>query len=234
MPGTPGPGATVRGPAAPASDGVPRGLTTRHTAAPKGAGTRVAAGAVLVVAAMGVAACGETAPVGAHRAASSAAVQGTPSSTPRVTAGSPAASMAAAPGPGTAPSRRTAPPSASSAAGGAAATADPPLPSGLPSSAPLRVRLGAQCVVPGTEQRLVVETLPDAFVAFDNLYADGRTGATYGGAEAAGRADGTGRFTAVWRVAPGTPAGRVRLDVGVSARTGSAITMRYYRLAARC
>lgn len=112
--------------------------------------------------------------------------------------------------------------------------ADPPLPSGLPSSAPLRVSLGKACVTPGGEQRLVVETLPDAYVAYDNLYPDNRTGAVHGGADGRARSDGHGRLTAVWRVAPGTPAGRVRVDVGVSARSGAAITMAYYRLAARC
>ncbi|HVF03822.1 MAG TPA: hypothetical protein VNA20_03190 [Frankiaceae bacterium] len=116
----------------------------------------------------------------------------------------------------------------------AGSPSDPPLPSGLPSSAPLRVELGATCVTPGAEQRLVVDTVPQAFVAFDNLYPDNRTGAAHGGAEAAGRSDAEGRFTAAWRIAPNAPLGRVRVDVGVSARSGSAITMAYYRLAASC
>jgi hypothetical protein len=112
--------------------------------------------------------------------------------------------------------------------------ADPPLPSGLPSSAPLAVRLDAACVVPGGTQRLVVETLPGAFVAFDNLYADGRDGQLHGGADGRGRSDGTGRYVATWQVDPAAPVGRVRVDVGVAANGKSAITMRYYRLAFRC
>jgi hypothetical protein len=117
---------------------------------------------------------------------------------------------------------------------GTAGTADPPLPSGLPSSAPLTVRLGAACVVPGGEQRLVVQTVAEAFVAFDNLYADGRDGQVHGGANGRARSDARGRYVTSWRVAPDAPLGRVRLDVGVAAHGRSAITMRYYRLAARC
>jgi hypothetical protein len=114
------------------------------------------------------------------------------------------------------------------------AAADPPLPSGLPSSAPLDVRLGAACVAPGGTQRLVVETLPNAFVAFDNLYADDRDGQVHGGAEGRARSDARGRYVATWRIAPDTPPGRVRIDVGAAAAGRSAIVMRYYRLAARC
>jgi hypothetical protein len=130
-------------------------------------------------------------------------------------------------------SARSAHPSVA-ASRGPTAGEDPPLPSGLPSSAPLRVRLAAECVVPGGEQRLVVETAPNAFVAFDNLYPDQRTGRVHGGADGQGRSDTRGRFTAAWRVTPDTPVGRVRVDVGVSARSGSAVTMTYYRLATAC
>lgn len=128
----------------------------------------------------------------------------------------------------------TAPARSSSPAGRATGTADPPLPSGLPSSAPLAVRLGAGCVVPGGTQRLVVETLPNAFVAFDNLYADDRDGRVHGGAEGRARSDAQGRYVATWRVAPNAPPGRVRIDVGAAAAGRSAIVMRYYRLATRC
>jgi hypothetical protein len=123
---------------------------------------------------------------------------------------------------------------ASVAAARESGTADPPLPSGLPSSAPLAIRLGAGCVVPGGTQRLVVETLPNAFVAFDNLYADDRDGRVHGGAEGRARSDAQGRYVATWRVAPDAPPGRVRIDVGAAADGRSAIVMRYYRLAARC
>lgn len=139
----------------------------------------------------------------------------------------------AAPEAGRGPSG-TAPAPASAVAGGANGTADPPLPSGLPSSAPLAVRLGAACVVPGGTQRLVVETLPNAFVAFDNLYADDRDGRVHGGAEGRARSDAQGRYVATWRVAPDAPPGRVRIDVGAAAAGRSSIVMRYYRLAARC
>lgn len=223
MPGAPGNGTTVRGPAVPGPNGVPRGGIARHAAAP-----------LLCAATLALAACGATNTTARPGPAAGAAAVTTTSATPArparaasVPAPSPSAAATAAAAVTQAPGVRARPARTS-------APADPPLPSGLPSSAPLRVTLGSACVTPGGEQRLVVETLPEAYVAFDNLYADGRTGAAYGGAEPAGRADGTGRFTAVWRVAPGTPAGRVRLDVGVSARTGSAITMTYYRLAARC
>jgi hypothetical protein len=118
---------------------------------------------------------------------------------------------------------------AASAAGGAQASAP-----ATPSRAPLRVTLGAACVVPGGEQRIVVETLAGAFVAYDNLYPDNRDGQVHGGADGRARSDASGRFTATWRVGADTPTGRVRIDVGASAPGGSAITSAYYRLAASC
>jgi hypothetical protein len=120
------------------------------------------------------------------------------------------------------------------AGGGAATAAAGPTPSALPSSAPLTVRVVRACVVPGGEQRVELATLPGAFVAFDNLYPDGNDGRVHGGAEGQGRADGSGRYVAVWRVAPGTPPGQVRLDVAVAAHGRSAIAMRYWRLAPAC
>ena len=220
-PGTPGPGATVRGPAAPVPDGVSRGFA-RHVGATPRAG-------LVTLLAVGAVACGTAVPAGARRVAVSPAPTSTapttgarrePVTAPRET---PARDVSVTEGSAVPTGSRAATPSV-----------DPPLPSGLPSSAPLRVTLGSACVVPGTEQRLVVETVPDAFVAYDNLYPDSRTGQAYGGAEGSARSDTRGRFTAVWRVAPHAPYGRVRVDVGVSARTGSAITMTYYRLAAAC
>jgi hypothetical protein len=108
------------------------------------------------------------------------------------------------------------------------------VPPGAPSSAPLRVLLGAACVTPGGEQRLDVETTPGAFVAYDSLYADGRDGQVHGGADGRARTDPAGRLTATWRVAPDTPLGAVRVDVGASATGGSAVMTASYRLAARC
>jgi hypothetical protein len=203
---------------------VPRGGIARHAAAPL----------CCVLAAAALTACGAT----TTRPASDAAPRGTAAASGPAAATPPAASAPAAPAvrtPATA-ARGAAPAARGTAAAGAttAPPTDPPLPSGLPSSAPLRVRLAAACVTPGGEQSVVVETLPEAYVAFDNLYPDGRTGAAYGGNEASGRTGADGRFTAVWRVAPGTPEGRVRVDVGVSAKDGSAITMAYYQLATRC
>jgi hypothetical protein len=214
-PGPPGSGATARGPAAPGSDGVPRGTTARHT--------------VPALLALCLTACGTPAPTAAPRTSPA------PVTTPAVTT-PPTPSSPAAPAPGTtAPARAHAAGSAPAASRGADPTASgPPLPSGLPSSAPLRVTLASPCVTPGGEQSVAVATVAGAFVAFDNLYPDNRTGAVHGGADGRGRADGNGRYAATWRIAPGTPAGRVRVDVGVSAKSGSAITMAYYRLADRC
>lgn len=103
-----------------------------------------------------------------------------------------------------------------------------------PSPAPLTVRLGSACVVPGGEQRMTVRTLPGAFVAYDNLYPDNRDGQVHGGADGRARAGADGALTVTWRVGPDTPAGPVRVDVGASAPGGSAITSAYYRLAASC
>jgi len=216
-PGAPGSGATARGPAAPGSAGVPRGTTARHT------GT-----ALLLALCLG--ACGTTAPTAAPRTSPAPARSSAAPVSAAPTLSSSPAAAAQGTTPAGVPARRSAP----AASRGADPSADPPLPSGLPSSAPLRVTLARDCVTPGAEQHVVVVTVAGAFVAFDNLYPDHRTGVVHGGAEPRGRADGEGRFTAAWRVAPGTPTGRVRIDVGVSARTGSAITMAYYRLADRC
>ena len=108
------------------------------------------------------------------------------------------------------------------------------VPSDLPSSAPMTVRLAAGCVTPGGRQGVVVETLPEAFVAYDNLYADQRGGAVHGGVDGRARSDRHGRFEASWAVSAGAPHGDVRLDIGASAGNKATVRMLFYRVAASC
>ena len=108
------------------------------------------------------------------------------------------------------------------------------VPSDLPSSAPMTVTLGATCVTPGGTQRVVVDTLPHAYLAYDNLYADRRDGSTHGGIDGRARSDARGHFEATWLVSPGAPLGDVRLDVAASAANRSNVQMLFYRVASSC
>ncbi|HEX8001649.1 MAG TPA: hypothetical protein VF519_03025 [Mycobacteriales bacterium] len=94
--------------------------------------------------------------------------------------------------------------------------------------------LGAECVRPGGTQRLVVDTLPEAYLAYDNLYADDRDGSVHGGVDGRARSDRNGHFEATWVVSPGAPYGDVRLDVGASAGNRATVRMLFYRVAASC
>lgn len=127
-------------------------------------------------------------------------------------------------------------PSTAAATRAPSATATPSraVPSDLPSSAPMTVRLAAGCVTPGGTQRVVVDTLPEAYIAYDNLYADGRDGAVHGGIDGRARGDAHGHFESSWVVAPGAPLGDVRLDIGASAGNRSTVRMLFYRLASSC
>jgi hypothetical protein len=98
----------------------------------------------------------------------------------------------------------------------------------------MKVSLAADCVTPGGTQRLVVDTLPEAFLAYDNLYADGRNGAAHGGVDGRARSDRRGHFEATWAVSPGAPAGDVRLDVGASGGNKATVRMLFYRVATTC
>lgn len=108
------------------------------------------------------------------------------------------------------------------------------VPSGLPDDAPLTVRVLSECVVPGGTQRVVVDTLPDAYLAYDNLYADSRDGAVHGGIDGQARSDARGHFEASWVVSRTAPVGDVRLDVGASAQGRGSVRMVFYRVSRSC
>jgi hypothetical protein len=137
--------------------------------------------------------------------------------------------------------RTTTAPTAKAAAGGKAASGPARATgatgaTGTPGAdaAPLDARLASACVRPGGTQRLTVDTLPSAFIAFDNLYADQRDGQAYGGADGRARSDGQGHYEATWVVSPSAPLGDVRVDLGASASNRSAVRSLHYRLAAAC
>lgn len=191
--------------------------------------------ALLVPAAIACGGSGDTGARSASRAVPSPAAQdGPPGTTAQgggsVPAGATSAPAAAPIAPGEAGARTTATPSAPPAN----ARSSRATPSGLPDDAPLAVRVLSDCVVPGGTQRVVVDTLPDAYLAYDNLYADSRDGAVHGGIDGQARSDGRGHFEASWVVSPTAPVGDVRLDVGASAQGRGSVRMVFYRVASSC
>jgi hypothetical protein len=129
-----------------------------------------------------------------------------------------------------APSNGTsAAPTASATPGGSASpsASRPPL--------PLTATLARACVQPGQTQTLHVHTLPNAVVIYDNFYSDGHDGAVWGGRGTGGQADAQGNYAATWRVLPGAPTGRVKVEVaaaGGHSQTGSREV--YYDLKTLC
>lgn len=220
--------------------GAGSGAAARGTAVPRLAPGAVALAPVLALAVL--AACGGDGrgaaappPANAASAGGAGARGGSAEPAGAITPSRPPASPAALPGsPGTAPAGSA---RAATARGTAApsGTASPrTTPSDLPSSAPMTVRLASDCVTPGGTQRVVVDTLPEAHVAYDNLYADGRDGSAHGGVDGQARSDARGHFEASWVVSPGAPLGDVRLDIGVSGGGRATIRMLFYRLATTC
>jgi hypothetical protein len=98
----------------------------------------------------------------------------------------------------------------------------------------MTVRLAKDCLAPGGTQSVVVDTLPEAYLAYDNLYADDRDGSVHGGIDGHARGDAHGHFEASWVVAPGAPLGDVRLDIAASAGERSTVRMLFYRLSSTC
>lgn len=112
----------------------------------------------------------------------------------------------------------------------------PPSPSAssTASTVPLTVTLRSSCVTRGGPQEVNVQTDPNLVVVYDNQYADGRDGATYGGRDANGRSDASGAYHSSWVVAPTAPLGHVRLDVAVAGPPGNAVRQMSWTVAVHC
>lgn len=80
---------------------------------------------------------------------------------------------------------------------------------------PMTLDLQEPCVRPGGSQVVVVQALPNAGIAFDTEYSDGKTGMMEGhyGGNNAGYADDEGRFASTFAVAPNAPAGNATVLV---------------------
>jgi hypothetical protein len=86
----------------------------------------------------------------------------------------------------------------------------------------LSASLGASCVRAGTSQAIAIKSLPETGVAYDAVYADGRTGAEYNGygGNNGGLTDKTtGEWKDTWVVGAAAPPGPVKVQV-VGAKSG--------------
>lgn len=110
---------------------------------------------------------------------------------------------------------------------------DGPPPADLPWTPDPSVRADAVltpvCIERGGRMTLELHTEPEAGVAYQAVYADGRGGAQepygggYGGNDK-GMAEPDGSFSSAWLVSPSAPVGRARVDViiGYDGRWGYA------------
>jgi hypothetical protein len=112
----------------------------------------------------------------------------------------------------------------------ATSTRDKASVAGIPSPRPLKlparpngkvdakVSVQPECVNPGGEMSMEIQTSPGAHLAFQPVYSDNNSGAPapagagYGG-DGKGISDPSGRFTWSWVVSQSAPAGRARMDV---------------------
>lgn len=114
----------------------------------------------------------------------------------------------------------TAPPSGGHSAAPGSTTPKPRASSGnQPAPAPsdfLIASVTKPCITPGQTQELDVQTWPSSLIAYNTLYADGKSGFQYGG-EGADQVDSKGYFTATWTIIPTTPRGDATIDLTVNA-----------------
>lgn len=66
-------------------------------------------------------------------------------------------------------------------------------------------------------QHLHIHSVANALLVYDNIYSDGKDGATYGGRGSGvnEKTDQQGNFDASWTVLPTAPPGPVKVAVGV-------------------
>lgn len=104
-----------------------------------------------------------------------------------------------------------------------------------PTGVPITVTLASPCVRPGASQTITITTAPGSGVAYDSVYADGKSGVDkdhgfYGGNKG-GQTDKQGTWTDTWVIAPTAPPGPVRVDVVAATPQGSGTTYATFAMA---
>lgn len=112
--------------------------------------------------------------------------------------------------------------SAPAASSGSANPSGSPTPHASPTEIPLNASLAKQCVVPGSEQTLTINSRPRMSVIFDTLYPDQKDGQAYGGIDAHGRTNDGGSYLKTWTVSPAAPTGTAKVNAAAITDDGTA------------